>query len=63
SGHNRLSKIESILVNWDVPKSFTRSKTRLQQRNLWTVVSPVYPTNRLVPAAGDVRFSSRAFQA
>ncbi|MCU7896713.1 MAG: hypothetical protein KZQ63_13390, partial [Candidatus Thiodiazotropha sp. (ex Lucinoma aequizonata)] len=29
SGHNRLSKIESILVDWDVPKSFTRSKTRL----------------------------------
>ncbi|MCU7899130.1 MAG: hypothetical protein KZQ71_09135, partial [Candidatus Thiodiazotropha sp. (ex Lucinoma aequizonata)] len=30
SGHNRLSKIESILVDWDVPKSFTRSKTRLR---------------------------------
>ncbi|MCU7879251.1 MAG: hypothetical protein KZQ60_00670, partial [Candidatus Thiodiazotropha sp. (ex Lucinoma aequizonata)] len=29
SGQNRLSKIESILVDWDVPKSFTRSKTRL----------------------------------
>ncbi|MCU7880809.1 MAG: NapC/NirT family cytochrome c, partial [Candidatus Thiodiazotropha sp. (ex Lucinoma aequizonata)] len=29
SGHNRLSKIESILVDWDVPKSFTRLKTRL----------------------------------
>ncbi|MCU7913404.1 MAG: hypothetical protein KZQ63_16300 [Candidatus Thiodiazotropha sp. (ex Lucinoma aequizonata)] len=30
SGHNRLSKIESILVDWDVPKSFRRSKTRLR---------------------------------
>ncbi|MCU7882499.1 MAG: hypothetical protein KZQ60_19720, partial [Candidatus Thiodiazotropha sp. (ex Lucinoma aequizonata)] len=29
SGHNRLSKIELILVDWDVPKSFTRSKTHL----------------------------------
>ncbi|MCU7914179.1 MAG: hypothetical protein KZQ63_20895 [Candidatus Thiodiazotropha sp. (ex Lucinoma aequizonata)] len=28
-GHNRLSKIESILVDWDVPKSLARSKTRL----------------------------------
>ncbi|MCU7880103.1 MAG: hypothetical protein KZQ60_05795 [Candidatus Thiodiazotropha sp. (ex Lucinoma aequizonata)] len=28
-GHNRLLKIESILVDWDVPKSFMRSKTRL----------------------------------
>ncbi|MCU7902587.1 MAG: hypothetical protein KZQ66_11800 [Candidatus Thiodiazotropha sp. (ex Lucinoma aequizonata)] len=24
-----MSKIESILVDWDVPKSFTRSKTHL----------------------------------
>ncbi|MET0050607.1 MAG: type II toxin-antitoxin system VapC family toxin, partial [Candidatus Thiodiazotropha sp.] len=29
-GTNRLSKIESILVDLDVPKSFMRSKTRLQ---------------------------------
>ncbi|MCU7879877.1 MAG: hypothetical protein KZQ60_04435 [Candidatus Thiodiazotropha sp. (ex Lucinoma aequizonata)] len=29
SGQNRLSKIELILVDWDVPKSFRRSKTRL----------------------------------
>ncbi|MET0052212.1 MAG: Sfum_1244 family protein, partial [Candidatus Thiodiazotropha sp.] len=31
-GTNRLSKIESILVDLDVPKSFMRSKTRLIRR-------------------------------
>ncbi|MET0050782.1 MAG: hypothetical protein ABW095_06825, partial [Candidatus Thiodiazotropha sp.] len=30
-GTNRLSKIESILVDLDVPKSFMRSKTRLEK--------------------------------
>ena len=29
-GTNRLSKAESILGDWDVPKSITRPKTRLQ---------------------------------
>ncbi|MET0049801.1 MAG: ABC transporter permease subunit, partial [Candidatus Thiodiazotropha sp.] len=33
-GTNRLSKIESILVDLDVPKSFMRSKTRLFDPNL-----------------------------
>ncbi len=28
-GTNRLSKAESILGDWDVPKSITRPKTRL----------------------------------
>ncbi|MET0049836.1 MAG: hypothetical protein ABW095_02005, partial [Candidatus Thiodiazotropha sp.] len=32
-GTNRLSKIESILVDLDVPKSFMRSKTRLYSEN------------------------------
>ncbi|MCU7913245.1 MAG: hypothetical protein KZQ63_15355 [Candidatus Thiodiazotropha sp. (ex Lucinoma aequizonata)] len=39
SWHNRLSKIESILVGWDVPKSFTRSKTRLLGGYLTVAVS------------------------
>ncbi|MCU7881622.1 MAG: hypothetical protein KZQ60_14615 [Candidatus Thiodiazotropha sp. (ex Lucinoma aequizonata)] len=34
SGHNRLSKIESILVDWNVPKSFARSKTRLYMKKV-----------------------------